>query len=96
MKKNTTKIRLGVALIALAILSSTGIVFAQDVHRGYGGHHEKVEICHKGNSIEVAPSAVAGHLRHGDTHGECPSHNKKHNHSNISHFVSNLFGISHQ
>ena len=33
---------------------------------------EMVTICHKGNTIEVAASAVAAHLAHGDTLGPCP------------------------
>lgn len=32
---------------------------------------EKVTICHKGNTIEVAESAVQAHLDHGDTLGPC-------------------------
>jgi hypothetical protein len=32
---------------------------------------DKVTICHKGNTIEVAESAVQAHLDHGDTLGPC-------------------------
>lgn len=35
------------------------------------GDSEKEEICHKGKEISVAPSAVAGHMKHGDTEGSC-------------------------
>ena len=35
------------------------------------GGHNKVEICHKGKTISVAPAAVPAHLRHGDTVGSC-------------------------
>ena len=34
---------------------------------------EKVTICHKGKTITVGAPAVAAHLRHGDTLGECPN-----------------------
>ena len=36
------------------------------------GGHNKVEICHKGKTLEVPPVAVPGHKRHGDTDGPCP------------------------
>jgi hypothetical protein len=32
---------------------------------------EKVLLCHKGRDKEVPPSAVGGHLRHGDSLGSC-------------------------
>lgn len=32
---------------------------------------EKVVMCHNGQTIEVAPSAVQAHLDHGDTLGPC-------------------------
>jgi hypothetical protein len=32
----------------------------------------KVTLCHKGETITVAPQAVAAHLAHGDTLGPCP------------------------
>lgn len=73
MQKNTIKIRFGAVVIALAVLSNTGIAFAKekDEFEGYGGNHDKVEICHKGKSIEVNFSALAKHLAHGDALGEC-------------------------
>jgi len=33
---------------------------------------EKLTICHKGKTIEVAQAAVQAHLDHGDTLGACP------------------------
>lgn len=33
---------------------------------------EKVTLCHKGQTIEVAPEAVQAHLDHDDTLGPCP------------------------
>ncbi len=38
-----------------------------------GNKKDKVTICHKGNDICVAPSAVASHLSHGDVLGDCAS-----------------------
>ena len=35
------------------------------------GDSDKQEICHKGKEISVAQSAVAGHMKHGDTEGSC-------------------------
>lgn len=32
---------------------------------------DKVEVCHKGNTIEVAAAAVPAHLAHGDFVGSC-------------------------
>jgi hypothetical protein len=31
----------------------------------------KVDVCHKGNTINVAPSAVPAHIAHGDSLGAC-------------------------
>jgi hypothetical protein len=45
-------------------------------NEGYGGHHDKVEICHNSKTIEVAQSAVASHLAHGDKMGECKKDKK--------------------
>lgn len=39
---------------------------------GSNGNGEKVIICHKGQTKEVAPAAVPAHLAHGDTLGACP------------------------
>jgi len=36
-----------------------------------GGPEEKVIMCHSGQTIEVAQSAVQAHLDHGDTLGPC-------------------------
>jgi len=38
---------------------------------GNGGE-DKVEICHNGQTLEVAPSALPAHYGHGDTLGPCP------------------------
>jgi len=32
---------------------------------------KKIKICHKGNTIEIAESALSAHLGHGDTIGAC-------------------------
>ncbi|RLF02887.1 MAG: hypothetical protein DRJ64_08880, partial [Thermoprotei archaeon] len=36
---------------------------------------EKLTICHKGESMQVPDSALGGHLRHGDSIGECATGN---------------------
>jgi hypothetical protein len=35
-------------------------------------HMHKMDVCHKGRTINIAASAVPAHLRHGDTLGTCP------------------------
>jgi hypothetical protein len=35
-------------------------------------HMHKMDVCHKGRTINIAASAVPAHLRHGDTLGACP------------------------
>jgi hypothetical protein len=52
-----------IATIILLALSSTGLnaVSAAD----------KQEMCHKGDEISIAGSAVPAHLAHGDTEGDC-------------------------
>ncbi len=32
---------------------------------------EKVTVCHQGRTISIQRSALAAHLAHGDTEGEC-------------------------
>ena len=38
----------------------------------YGNGGSRVPICHKGQTILIAPEAVAAHLAHGDRIGACP------------------------
>ncbi len=48
-------------------------------NNGKGNGEEKVTICHKGHTLEVAKPAVQAHLDHGDTLGPCnvtPSQNR--------------------
>lgn len=33
---------------------------------------EKVFVCHKGKTLEIARAALEAHLKHGDTEGACP------------------------
>ena len=47
--------------LAVALLLMSGSVFAA-----------KKTICHKGETISVAKSAVSAHMAHGDTKGACP------------------------
>lgn len=51
------------------VTSTSGAVGDGDT--GNGGE-DKVTICHNGQTLEVAESAVPGHLDHGDTLGPCP------------------------
>lgn len=44
---------------------------ADDDNGGGNGGFEKVEICHEGQTIEVAPEALPAHYGHGDTLGPC-------------------------
>ena len=73
-------------LIAVAVLALAGVSVAGNGHgKGQGGSasstqyssggkqygHHKVTLCHKGNTISVAPPAVKAHLNHGDKLGAC-------------------------
>ena len=40
--------------------------------KGKGKGTAKVTLCHNGRTITVGEPAVAAHLAHGDTEGECP------------------------
>ena len=43
-----------------------------------GKKNDKVNVCHKGNTLTISPNAVPAHLNHGDQLGSCsnPKHNK--------------------
>ncbi len=41
-----------------------------------GNNNDKVEVCHNGNSLCIAQSAVQAHLNQGDCLGGCPCHNR--------------------
>lgn len=62
------------SVVAFALLLVMGSVGFNSAY-GYGGNgsgtRTKVTICHNGNTITVAGSAVAAHLKHGDTRGAC-------------------------
>lgn len=60
-----------VAFFVLLAVGSVGFSTAYGYGGGGGGTKTKVTICHNGNTISVAKSAVAGHLKHGDTRGAC-------------------------
>ena len=48
-------------------------------NKGNGNGQEKVTVCHKGQTLEVAKPALQAHLDHGDTLGPCsitPSQNR--------------------
>lgn len=51
--------------------SATEVVDGEVVDDDDEEEEDKVTLCHKGNTIEVAQSAVQAHLDHGDTLGAC-------------------------
>jgi len=57
-------------LVAFAFAGSAAS-FVNIAHAGYG--QEKVLVCHKGKTIEIASPAAQAHLNHGDTAGACPN-----------------------
>ena len=63
------------AIVTLAGAGSTGSLFANTASAAYGGGGggtaTKVTVCHNGNTIKVAKSAVSAHTKHGDTVGAC-------------------------
>ena len=64
------KARKAIALaVALSALGVAGCVAVAPP--GPGGGQEKVLVCHKGKTLEVAAPALDAHLRHGDPRGPC-------------------------
>lgn len=67
--------RVNVNVVVNSIGSENNLSSKGDVrnsgYNGDNGNEEKVTICHNGNTIEVAESAVQAHLDHGDTLGPC-------------------------
>lgn len=63
----------GGVLVALPILAfafgGSALSFVNVAHAGYG--QDKVAVCHKGKTLEVAAPAVSAHTGHGDTLGAC-------------------------
>lgn len=61
------------ALVTLLGPSAGLSPFINTASAGYGGSggSAKVTICHNGNTLKVAKSAVAAHVKHGDTKGAC-------------------------
>jgi hypothetical protein len=51
--------------------SLTVSVFSSSVAGNCGNNNNKVQVCHKGNTICIASTAVAAHLAHGDQLGSC-------------------------
>jgi hypothetical protein len=54
--------------LGLGALRLSDVASAKNKKKG-----KKVTLCHKGQTITVAKSAVKGHKRHGDTAGRCSS-----------------------
>jgi hypothetical protein len=61
-----------VAVFVLASFAASDVASAQSGYGGGGsGSRARVEVCHNGQTIKVARSAVAAHINHGDTRGVC-------------------------
>ena len=48
-----------------------GLSLAPEPGQGGGNGQQKVTICHKGHTLEVAEPAVQAHLNHGESLGPC-------------------------
>ena len=60
-------------LLAAATLASPGCVSVQvENPPGKEPGAEKVFVCHKGKTLEIARPALDAHLKHGDAQGACP------------------------
>ena len=60
-----------VLVVALTVATAMAAPGDKGKGKGKGKGQEKVTICHKGKTITVAKPALKGHLKHGDTEGEC-------------------------
>jgi hypothetical protein len=67
----TTAGTYGVTITDAKGCQSPATIQVESVNVACGLFDEKVEICHNGQSLCVAPSAVAAHLKHGDKLGYC-------------------------
>ncbi len=67
---------------AVLLLALVAGACTYNPHRGYNAGHagkgdgyydgqDKVLVCHKGKTMELPPSALDGHLGHGDHRGRC-------------------------
>ena len=67
-----SKPRLFLFLLMGAMALAPGCsVHVQTVEESHPGE-DKVAVCHKGKTLEIAEPALAAHLKHGDTRGRCP------------------------
>ena len=73
MKRITTLALVAVLMVALTVATALAApgARARVQGKGTGKGREKVTVCHKGETITVAKPALKGHLKHGDTQGEC-------------------------
>ena len=69
MRRITTLALVAVLMVALTVATAPSGAGGQG--KGTGKGREKVTVCHKGETITVAKPALKGHLKHGDTQGEC-------------------------
>ena len=57
--------------LALAAIALVAVVMIMGIVTPAMAGSEKVEICHKGETITVSENAVPAHKKHGDTLGAC-------------------------
>lgn len=58
---------------ALGGLVLAGTSEADAKRKKHKNKNKKITICHNGQTISVSKNAKKGHLKHGDTLGECPT-----------------------
>ncbi len=57
--------------LAIAAIALVAVVMTLSIAAPAMAGSEKVEICHKGETITVSENAVPAHIGHGDTVGAC-------------------------
>lgn len=69
----TSRDRRGIVrLVAVSALGGLVLAGASDADAKRKKNNKKITICHNGQTITVSKNAKKGHLKHGDTLGECP------------------------
>jgi hypothetical protein len=73
-RRNGLRLLTGSAFTGLLTLGADSTEAKNGGHgKGKNKKGKKVTLCHKGQTITVAKSAVKGHRKHGDTAGPCPA-----------------------
>ena len=68
---NTVNLTIGANAVLAVSSETTTITYSAGKNSSGGTHGALVQICHKGDPIYVAASAVPAHLDHGDVPGDC-------------------------